>query len=64
MFITALVRRTRSNVTAVYGGHMRTLGAVNTEVLEVADKNKNMRTMKIIAAVAYGVQDTSISGHK
>ena len=48
----------------LYGGHMRTLGAVNTEVLEVADKNKNMRTMKIIAAVAYGVQDTSISGHK
>ena len=36
----------------VYGGHMRTLGAVNTDVLEPADLDKNPGTMKIIAAVA------------
>ena len=49
--VLSLCRRPDSAAT-VYGGHMRTLGAVNTDVLEPADWDKNPGTMKIIAAVA------------
>ena len=44
--------RRHTAAARLYGGHMRTLGAVNTDVLEPADRDKNPRTMKIIAAVA------------
>ena len=44
---------------------MRTLGAVNIDVLEPADWDKNPRTMKIIAAVAaVAAYNMSILGHK
>ena len=51
----------------VYGGHMRTLVPVNTEVLEAADRTKTVGQWRLLQqwlAVTYRTEDTAILGQK
>ena len=57
--LSVLCEPAARGAATVYGGHMRTLGPVNTDVLEPADLDKNPGTMKIIAAVAASAAHTT-----
>ena len=50
--LSVLCEPAARGAATVYGGHMRTLGPVNTDGLDRVDTDKKPGTMKIIAAVA------------